>query len=67
LAQEELDVGGRRGLRHRPRGHVADAESHEERRSLRDGAQTETSRGLTFIHHVGFSLLLEGQKNSDGL
>lgn len=34
LAQEELAVGGRRGVRHHPPGHLADAESHEERRPL---------------------------------
>ncbi|KAF1394520.1 hypothetical protein PFLUV_G00001170 [Perca fluviatilis] len=34
LAAEELAVGGRRRLRHRPPGHLADAERHAERRAL---------------------------------
>lgn len=40
-------MGGRRGLPHRPPGHLADAESHEERRPLGDGAQTESRGGKT--------------------
>lgn len=40
-------MGGRRCLRHHPPGHLADAESHEERRALRDGAETQSCRRQT--------------------
>lgn len=47
LAQAELAVGGGRCLRHHPPGHLADAESHEERRALRGGAETQSSQRRT--------------------
>lgn len=53
LAQEELDVGGRRGLRHHPPGHLADAASHEERRLGARGAQTEGRRPETGLTGAG--------------
>lgn len=49
LAQEELAVGGRRGVCHHPPEHVADAESHEECGTIRGSAQTQRFRenGMT--------------------
>ena len=47
LAEEELDVGGGRGVPRGPPGHMATAENHEERRALGGGPEGQEQPGLT--------------------